>query len=324
MAALARSVLQYSARHEAAASETFAEHVIHGLGDAQKWLSAKYFYDAAGSDLFEEITALPEYYPTRTELGILESRAAEISAYIPLAAALVEFGTGSTRKARILIDAAPQIAAYVPVDISGDFLNEQTMELRKHVWNIAILPVVADFTRDFDLPPQIRNRPRVGFFPGSTIGNFEPEDAAEFLRQAGRILGPGSTMIVGVDRIKDKAVLNAAYDDAAGVTAKFNLNILARMNRELGGNFDLSAFRHRAFYNEAEHRIEMHLESLKDQSVTVAGRTFAFAKGETIHTENSYKYTVESFRELAQSAGWRPLATWTDERDYFAVHALKL
>jgi L-histidine N-alpha-methyltransferase len=324
MAALARSVLQYSARHEAAASETFAEHVTHGLGDAQKWLSAKYFYDAAGSDLFEEITALAEYYPTRTELGILESRAAEMSAYIPLAAALVEFGTGSTRKARILIDAAPQIAAYVPVDISGDFLNEQATELRKHVWNIAILPVVADFTRDFDLPPQIRNRPRVGFFPGSTIGNFEPEDAAEFLRQAGRILGPGATMIVGVDRIKDKAVLDAAYDDAAGVTAKFNLNILARMNRELGGNFDLSAFRHRAFYNEAEHRIEMHLESLKDQSVTVAGRTFAFAKGETIHTENSYKYTVESFRELAQSAGWRPLATWTDERDYFAVHALKL
>jgi dimethylhistidine N-methyltransferase len=324
MAALARSVLQYSARHEAAASETFAEHVIHGLGDAQKWLSAKYFYDAAGSDLFEEITRLPEYYPTRTELGILESRAAEMSAYIPLAAALVEFGTGSTRKARILIDAAPQIAAYVPVDISGDFLNEQATELRKHIWNIAILPVVADFTRDFDLPPQIRNRPRVGFFPGSTIGNFEPEDAAEFLRQAGRILGPGATMIVGVDRIKDKAVLDAAYDDAAGVTAKFNLNILRRMNRELGGNFDVASFRHRAFYNEAEHRIEMHLESLRDQTVTVAGHTFAFARGETIHTENSYKYTVESFRELAQSAGWRPLATWTDENDYFAVHALKL
>jgi dimethylhistidine N-methyltransferase len=210
MAALARSVLQYSARHEAAASETFAEHVIHGLGDSQKWLSAKYFYDAAGSDLFEEITALPEYYPTRTELGILESCAAEMSAYIPLAAALVEFGTGSTRKARILIDAAPQIAAYVPVDISGDFLNAQAAELRRHIWNIAILPVVADFTRDFDLPPQIRNRPRVGFFPGSTIGNFEPEDATEFLRQAGRILGAGATMIVGVDRIKDKAVLDAA------------------------------------------------------------------------------------------------------------------
>jgi L-histidine Nalpha-methyltransferase len=324
MAALARSVLRYSARHEAAASDNFSDHVINGLGDSPKWLSAKYFYDAAGSDLFEEITRLPEYYPTRTELKILEANAPAISAHIPLAAALVEFGTGSTRKARILIDAAPQIAAYVPVDISGDFLAEQAAALRRQVWNIAILPVVADFTRDFDLPPQIRSRPRVGFFPGSTIGNFEPEDATEFLRQAARILGPGATMIIGVDRIKDEAVLNAAYDDAAGVTARFNLNILRRMNRELGGNFDLSSFRHRAFYNVPEHRIEMHLESLKAQTITVAGQSFAFAEGETIHTENSYKYTVESFRALAEAAGWRPAETWTDEDDRFAVHALKL
>jgi dimethylhistidine N-methyltransferase len=187
-----------------------------------------------------------------------------------------------------------------------------------------VLPVAADFTRDFDLPQQVRSRPRVGLFPGSTIGNFEPEDAAEFLRQAGRILGAGATMIVGVDRIKDEAVLNAAYDDAAGVTAQFNLNILRRMNRELGGDFDLTAFRHRAFYNAAGHRIEMHLESLRDQTVRVAGRNFTFVKGETIHTENSYKYTVEGFRALAESAGWRPVATWTDENDYFAVHALRL
>jgi L-histidine N-alpha-methyltransferase len=324
MAALARSALRYSARHEAAASDSFADHVINGLGDSPKWLSAKYFYDAAGSALFEEITRLPEYYPTRTELKILDAHAAAMSAYIPLAAALVEFGTGSTRKARMLIEAAPQIAAYVPVDISGEFLGEQAAEMRRQVWNIAILPVVADFTRDFDLPPQIRARARVGFFPGSTIGNFEPEDATEFLRQAGRILGAGATMIVGVDRIKDEAVLNAAYDDAAGVTARFNLNILTRMNRELGGNFDLSAFRHRAFYNVAAHRIEMHLVSLKAQTVTVAGRSFTFAAGETIHTENSYKYTVESFRALAENAGWRPVATWTDENEYFSVHALKL
>jgi dimethylhistidine N-methyltransferase len=274
--------------------------------------------------LFEEITRLPEYYPTRTELKILEANAPAMSAYIPLAAALVEFGTGSTKKARILIDAAPQVAAYVPVDISGEFLAQEAAAMRRAVWNIAILPVVADFTRDFDLPPQIRARPRVGFFPGSTIGNFEPEDATEFLRQAGRILGAGATMIVGVDRIKDAAVLNAAYDDAAGVTARFNLNILRRMNRELGGNFDLASFRHRAFYNVADHRIEMHLESLRDQSVTVAGQTFAFRTGETIHTENSYKYTVESFRALARNAGWRPVETWTDENDHFAVHALKL
>jgi dimethylhistidine N-methyltransferase len=323
MAAL-RSALRYSARHEAARSDSFADHVIAGLGDEPKWLSAKYFYDSAGSKLFEEITRLPEYYPTRTELKILQQNARAMSAQIPLAAALVEFGTGSTRKARILLDAAPQVAAYVPVDISGEFLAQEAAAMRRSVPNIAVLPVVADFTRDFDLPPQIRSRPRVGFFPGSTIGNFEPEDAAEFLRQAGRILGPGATMIVGVDCIKDEAVLNAAYDDAAGVTALFNLNILRRMNRELNGDFDLTAFRHRAFYNAAGHRIEMHLESLKAQTVTVAGHRFEFRKGETIHTENSYKYTVESFRALAQDAGWRPVATWTDEDDYFAVHALKL
>ena len=324
MAAPARSVLRYSARREAAASDSFAEHAIHGLSDSPKWLSAKYFYDAAGSELFEQITELPEYYPTRTELMILRDHARDMSGYIPLSAALVEFGTGSTRKARILIDAAPQLAAYVPVDISAEFLSQEAAAVRRDYPWLAVLPVAADFTRDFDLPAQIRARPRVGFFPGSTIGNFEPQDAAEFLRQAGRILGQGATMIVGVDRIKDTAILNAAYDDAAGVTAKFNLNVLARMNRELGGNFNLSKFRHRAFYNAGNHRIEMHLESLEHQRVTVAGHTFEFRKGETIHTENSYKYTVESFRALAESAGWRPVATWTDEKDYFAVHASKL
>src|ERR1044072_1576499 len=258
MAAVARSVLRYSARHEAAASDSFSDHVIAGLSDSPKWLSAKYFYDAAGSQLFEEITRLPEYYPTRTELKILDRNAPAMSAYIPLAAALVEFGTGSTKKARILLKAAPQIAAYVPVDISAEFLAQEAAAIRRDVPNIAVLPVAADFTRDFDLPAQIRNRPRAGVVAGSTIGNFEPQDAAEFLRQAGRILGSGATMIIGVDRIKDEAVLNAAYDDAAGVTARFNLNVLKRMNRELGGNFDLAAFRHRAFYNSADHRIEMH------------------------------------------------------------------
>jgi dimethylhistidine N-methyltransferase len=322
--AAARSVLRYSARHEAAASDSFADHVINGLGDSPKWLSAKYFYDATGSELFEEITRLREYYPTRAELSILEQRAPEMSAAIPLAAALVEFGTGSAKKARILLNAAPQIAAYVPVDISGEFLAREAAAVRSDFPDVAVLPVAADFTRDFDLPQQIRARPRVGFFPGSTIGNFEPEDATEFLRQAGRILGGGSTMIVGVDLIKDEAVLNAAYNDAAGVTAKFNLNVLTRMNRELGGNFDLASFRHRAFYNAENRRIEMHLESLRKQSVTVARSTFEFRRGETIHTENSYKYSLESFRALAEAAGWRPVATWTDEKDYFSVHALKL
>src|SRR3954469_4337903 len=292
MAALARSVLRYSARHEAAASDSFSDHVIAGLGDKPKWLSAKYFYDSTGSELFEQITQLPEYYPTRTELKILAANARALSAAIPLAAALVEFGTGSTRKARILLQAAPQIGVYVPVDISAQFLTQEAAAVRRDAPNIAVLPVAADFTRDFELPAQVRTRPRVGFFPGSTIGNFEPQDAAEFLRQAGRILGAGSTMIVGVDLIKDEAVLNAAYDDAAGVTAQFNLNVLRRMNRELGGDFDVASFRHHAFYNAADHRIEMHLESLRVQTVGVAGHSFSFAKGETIHTENSYKYTV--------------------------------
>ena len=324
MAALARSALRYSARHEAAASDSFADHVIAGLSDTPKWLSAKYFYDATGSELFEEITRLPEYYPTRTELSILQRCAGEMAGYVPLSAALVEFGAGSSKKARIVIDAAPQLAAYVPVDISAEFLAQEAAAVRRDVPWIAVLPVAADFTRDFDLPPQIRARPRVGFFPGSTIGNFEPEDATEFLRQAGRVLGQGATMIVGVDLIKHTTVLNAAYNDAAGVTAEFNLNILARMNRELGGDFDLASFRHHAFYNAEQHRIEMHLESLKYQTVTVAGRTFSFAKAETIHTENSYKYTVDSFRALAHEAGWRWAATWTDERGYFSVHALRL
>jgi dimethylhistidine N-methyltransferase len=319
MAALARSALRYSARHEAAASDSFADHVIAGLSDTPKWLSAKYFYDAAGSELFEEITRLPEYYPTRTELSILERCARDIAGYIPLSAALVEFGAGSSKKARILIDAAPQLAAYVPVDISAEFLSQEASAVRRDVPWLAVLPVAADFTRDFELPPQTRSRPRVGFFPGSTIGNFEPEDAAEFLRQAGRVLGPGATMIVGVDLIKDTAVLNAAYNDAAGITAQFNLNILARMNRELGGNFDLSSFRHRAFYNVGEHRIEMHLESLKDQTVTVAGGTFSFEAGETIHTENSYKYTVGGFERLLHEAGFVRTPHWTDARGWFAV-----
>src|SRR3954465_188908 len=287
MAALARSALRYSARHEAAASDSFVAHVIAGLSDTPKWLSAKYFYDAAGSKLFEEITRLPEYYPTRTELSIVERCASEIAGYIPLSAALVEFGAGSSKKARIVIDAAPQLAAYVPVDISAEFLAQEAAAVRRDVPWLAVLPIAADFTRDFDLPPQIRSRPRVGFFPGSTIGNFEPEDATEFLRQAGRGLGQSATRIVGVDLIKDEAVLNAAYNDAAGVTAKFNLNVLARMNRELGGNFELPSLGDRASYNAEAHRIEMHLENLEDQKVTVAERTFKLEKGETIHTENS-------------------------------------
>jgi dimethylhistidine N-methyltransferase len=297
-----------------------ARDVTAGLSARPKWLWAKYFYDDHGSELFEQITALPEYYPTRTELGILEQRAAEIARFIPTGAALIEFGSGSTVKARIVLRAAA-VAAYVPVDISAGFLASEATRLRRDLPHLRILPVAADFTKSFDLPAAIRSRARVGFFPGSTIGNFEPSQAVEFLRHAAGLLGAGAHLIVGVDLVKDERVLRAAYDDAAGVTAAFNLNLLRRINRELGADFDLGRFRHKAVYNHAQHRIEMHLESLAAQNILLGDRVIPFAKGETIHTESSYKYTVESFQALAAEAGWSPAAVWTDPKGYFSLHA---
>ncbi|MBO0712509.1 MAG: L-histidine N(alpha)-methyltransferase [Acetobacteraceae bacterium] len=301
----------------------FARDVIAGLTAERKTLPAKYFYDDRGSALFEAITGMPEYYPTRTELGILEARAAEIGALMPTGAALIELGSGSTAKARILLRRRA-IAAYVPVDISAGFLKREVAQLRHDLPWLRIVPVAADFTKPFELPAEVRARPHVGFFPGSTIGNFEPGDAAEFLRHAGRLLGYGAQLIVGVDLVKDPAVLNAAYNDAAGVTAAFNLNLLRRINRELGADFDLDGFRHTAFFSRAERRIEMHLVSRDAQQVHLADRTIAFRRGETIHTENSYKYTVESFQALAAAAGWSPVAVWTDAQRYFSVHALRV
>ncbi len=301
----------------------FARDVVAGLSASPKTLPAKYFYDDHGSALFEQITVLPEYYPTRTELAILEERAAEIAALIPPGAALIEFGSGSTVKARIVLRAAA-VAAYVPVDISAGFLNSEAARLRHDLPHLRILPVAADFTKPFELPAAIRSRARVGFFPGSTIGNFEPPQAAAFLRHAGRLLGPGAHFIVGIDLVKDERVLEAAYDDAAGVTAAFNLNLLRRINRELGADFDLARFRHKAIYRRAQRRIEMHLEGRVTQNVLVCDRVIPFAAGETIHTESSYKYTVDSFRALAAQAGWSPAAVWTDPKGYFSLHALTL
>jgi len=298
-----------------------ARDTIAGLTATPKTLPAKYFYDDEGSALFEQITALTEYYPTRTELGILHRQAAEIARFIPAGAALIEFGSGSTVKARIVLRAAV-IAAYVPVDISAGFLNSEAARLRRDLPDLRILPVAADFTEPFDLPAAIRSRPTVGFFPGSTIGNFEPPQAADFLRHAADLLGAGAHFIVGVDLVKDERVLHAAYNDAAGVTAAFNLNLLHRINRELGADFDLGRFRHKAFFNHAQRRIEMHLESRVAQNVLVCDRVIAFEPGETIHTESSYKYTVESFQALAAQAGWSPVAVWTDPKGYFSLHAL--
>jgi dimethylhistidine N-methyltransferase len=222
-----------------------------------------------------------------------------------------------------VLSAATKLAAYVPVEISTEFLHAQMAALRREYPKVAILPVAADFTKPFDLPEAARTMPRVGFFPGSTIGNFEPHEAAAFLRHAGRILGADATFIIGVDLVKDTQVLKSAYNDSEGVTAKFNLNVLARINRQLGAKFDLASFEHHAFFNRGRSRIEMHLASLKRQRVKVCGECIDFRAGETIHTESSYKYTLESFGALARGAGWSPLAVWTDADNYFSVHALR-
>ena len=302
----------------------FATDAIKGLSATPKSISAKHFYDAEGSRLFEEITRLPEYYPTRSEMQVLRDRAGEIADALPEEAALVEFGSGSTAKIRILLEAAPKLSAYVPVDISAQYLEAEAAVLRRDFPALDIFPVAADFTRPFELPAKVRALPRAGFFPGSTIGNFEPLAAVKFLRNAARILGRGAVLVVGVDLVKDARILHAAYNDAAGVTAAFNLNLLARMNRELGATFDLSAFAHRAFYNRERQRIEMHLVSRRRQSVSVNGAVFEFERGETVHTENSYKYTPEGFASLARQAGWVERALWTDAHGYFSVRLLTL
>jgi dimethylhistidine N-methyltransferase len=298
----------------------FAADVIAGLTAKPKRLPPKYFYDAAGSALFERITRLPEYYPTRSELDVLGKNAPAIAARFPPGCALVEFGSGSSRKARILLGAAASVAAYVPVDISGEYLQQDVAQVRRDFPHLAVHPVVADFTALTELPPEVASLPRVGFFPGSTIGNFEPHEAARFLRHAGRLLGVGSVFVIGVDLAKAPDILYRAYNDAEGVTAKFNLNLLGRINRELGADFDLAAFEHHAFYNTERNRIEMHLASTKRQKVRLCDTTIEFRAGETIHTENSYKYTIESFQALAHGSGWSPLKTWTD--GLFGVHAL--
>ena len=303
-------------------TSTFESDVIEGLRSTPKSLPAKYFYDAAGSQLFERITELPEYYPTRCEIKMLRDHAADIAKLIPQGAALVEFGSGSSKKARILLSAAPKLAAYVPVDICREMIEQEATELRRDFPELKVLPVTADICKPFDLPDEARAAPtRVGFFPGSTIGNFEPHEASAFLRNAADILGAGATLIIGVDLIKSAEVLNAAYNDKAGVTAKFNLNLLTRINRELRGTFRLNTFEHHAFYNRERHRVEMHLASLKRQKVKVAGETIDFRAGETIHTENSYKYSVESLSALARGVGWLPAGAWIDAHKYFSIQA---
>jgi dimethylhistidine N-methyltransferase len=301
------------------------EDVIAGLSAAPKRLPPKYFYDARGSRLFEDICELPEYYPTRTELAIMRDHADEVVELLGPDCALIEYGSGSGRKTRVLIGKLhPRV--YTPIDISREPLLESADQLAAEFPDLRVIAVCADYSRSF-VPPEfdrVAARRRAIYFPGSTIGNFTGGEALEFLRNARHLAGPGGAMVVGVDLEKDPAILHAAYNDARGVTAAFNLNLLQRINRELGADFDLDAFRHRAFYNAAEGRIEMHLASVKDQQVTVAGRVFSFARDETIHTENSYKYSVEAFQLLARRAGFSPAAHWVDERRWFSVHYLEV
>jgi len=312
-----------SAPLRAAPDSEFGRELLAGLMRSPRGISPKYFYDEAGSALFDRICELPEYYPTRTELRILTERARDIAREIGPAAEIIEFGAGSLTKVRRLLDALDEPGRYVPIDISGAHLEAAARRLVADYPRLAVQPVVADYTMPLVLPARERGSgQRVGFFPGSTLGNFSPEEALAFLQLAQRLLRGGG-LLLGVDLVKDPARLHAAYNDAQGVTAAFNLNLLRRANAELDADFDLDGFAHAAFYNAPLRRIEMHLVSRRVQTVEVCGRRFAFEEGETIHTENSYKFSVDGLRALAQKAGFRPAAVWTDPERLFSVHWLQ-
>ncbi|MGC1547153.1 MAG: L-histidine N(alpha)-methyltransferase, partial [Rhodanobacter sp.] len=309
---------------EAFASETndFRKDVLAGLSAKTKALSPKYFYDASGSELFEAICITPEYYPTRTETALLKDIAQSLAATIPPDAVLLELGSGASEKTRIVLDNAPQISAYVPIDISHDALAKAARSLEVAYPELEITPITGDFTQAILIPAALAKRPVVGFFPGSTIGNFAHDEATNLLRRLKMTLGPKSQLIVGVDLVKDRDTLLAAYNDAGGVTAQFNKNLLLRINRELGGNIDPSTFDHQAIWNDEKQRIEMHLLSQKDQVIDIAGNTFHFKKGESIHTENSHKFTHSTFSRLANIAGWQVLHEWTSTHPQFAIFSL--
>ena len=306
--------------------KSFRDDVFEGLSQQQKELPCKYFYDNRGSELFNTICGLDEYYPTRTETALLQAHGREMADLIGPGVCLIEFGCGSLLKTRLLLDALRSPAAFVPIDISADHLLQSSAALAADYPDLEVLPVVADFTRPVKLPDKARkaNENQVGFFPGSTIGNFDHAGAADFLATVANMVGGGGALLIGVDLKKDEDILVRAYDDAQGVTAAFNRNVLERINRELGGCFDIETFRHRALYNGAEGRIEMHLVSEKDQTVTVHDRDFTFTEGETIHTENSCKYHVEEFSNLAAGAGFRSARTWVDGDGLFSLHYLTL
>lgn len=296
----------------------FRQDVVRGLSEPQKAVPARWFYDEAGSQLFEEITRLPEYYPTRSETEILREQGATLAQHIAAGCAVVEFGSGSSVKTPLLLERiAP--AAYVPLDISGDFLRASAADLSAKFPGLPVHPVEADFMRRVELPRTVADLPKLGFFPGSTIGNMVPRTAVDLLRTMRDTLGEGAQLLIGMDLVKDRDVLMAAYDDAAGVTARFNLNLAHRINRELDGTIPVDALRHVARWNDEFARIEMHLEALENLRFTVAGEAFSMRKGETIHTENSHKFTRRSANTLLLAGGWTPTHRWTDGEDRFCV-----
>ncbi len=300
----------------------FALDLMGALSTKPHSISPKYFYDEPGSLLFDRICELPEYYPTRTELGILRDAAADIAAHMGPRAEIVEFGAGSLRKVRLLLDAMDRPARYLPIDISGEHLSRSAASLQRDYPGLDVQPVVADYTQRLLLPAPLPGAGRrVGFFPGSTIGNFTPAEALHFLQVAGQVLR-GGALLLGADLIKEPAVLHAAYNDSQGVTAAFNLNLLARANRELGTRFVLEQFAHCAFYNAPQQRIVMHLVSRRRQKIALGGECYELEEGESLHTENSYKFTIDSLRALAMRAGFRPGPVWTDENRLFSVHWL--
>lgn len=299
----------------------FGRDMVAALATRPHAISPKYFYDVEGSRLFDRICGLPEYYPTRTEIGILERSVGEMAALAGRGAEIVEFGAGSLRKVRLLLGAFEAPARYLPIDISGDHLRDAAAILRAEFPRLDVVPVVTDYTQQIELPAPAGTGRRIGFFPGSTLGNFGPEEALAFLQRAAGLLR-GGALLLGADLVKDPQLLHAAYNDAQGVTAAFNLNLLVRANRELGANFVPAQFAHYAFYNAPLQRIEMHLVSRVRQVIALGGERFVLEEGECLHTENSYKFTVDDLRELAVRAGFRPGPVWTDPQRLFSVHWL--
>ena len=298
-------------------TRAFRDDVLAGLSAPVPAIPARWLYDRRGSELFDDITRLPSYYPTRTETALLHEIMPDVATRVPHRAAVVEFGAGSATKTPILLEAiAP--AAYVPVDISGDYLNRSAEELQEKLPSLDIIPVVADFARPFSLPGSVEHLPKLGFFPGSTIGNFVPRSATDLLRQFRALLGAGAHLLIGMDRMKPVERLIAAYDEPEGVTAEFNLNLLERVNRELDGDIPIDAFRHDARWNDILSRIEMHLVATRDVEFSVAGKAFRFARGSSIHTENSHKYGARGARLLLLAGGWTPVVEWADPAGQFA------